>query len=238
MHVARMVAALLVVISPLAFPSVQAVPVTSVTATCSTTLSNGWCPGSETITISCTPTGGSSFVSSSYQIDGGGYTAVTTNPFSFSYSSQGTHTVHAICQDSVPSSSDATTTFKIDSLLPAASGVMPFATVGGGAYTVSITVSDAGSGLTGTLNVEEGTGGYVLPDPVGAVGVTWATVSSTAVTGTSATATLTRTPPGAGTYCYRVTVSDAAGNTLTGFAWVDGAVVNNEYACVVYAPMP
>jgi hypothetical protein len=205
-------------------PSGEATPTTNVTLTCSTPGNGGWCRGSETIAIQC-GLNGFPFLSLSYQIDGGPFTTKTVNPYSFTYSLEGSHTVHAICHDSSLIDDDEYRSFQIDQTAPSVTTSKPLLVVGGDGYDVTITVTDAVSGLTGTLKVEE----YET-----AIVESWTSVGEPAVSGASASVTIPRAPGHAGRYCYRVTVSDVAGNALEGELATSGLTGN---ACVTYEPV-
>lgn len=72
-------------------------------------------------------------------------------------------------------------------------------------YTVSWSASDATSGLSGTLALQE-------QPPLS---TTFSTVCTQGVSGGSASGSCARAPTLSGTYCYRIVVSDAAGNSFT-----------------------
>jgi len=73
-------------------------------------------------------------------------------------------------------------------------------------YDVPWTVADATSGLAGVVEVQERN--TLLAEP-------FATVCSQAAGGATAAGTCARQPTLPGSYCYRLVVSDVAGNTLT-----------------------
>jgi hypothetical protein len=201
-------------------PTVEAAPTISFTHSCSKTLKDGWCRGTETFSIVCTATPGYTFLSLSYQIDGGPYTTQTASSSSFTYSEEGTHTVHAICHDSSLVDSDATITVQIDRTAPTLTATMPLIVMGGKSWEVNITVADSVSGLTGTFKVEE------IATPGGTTTAAWLETVSGNSRSAIFTSTASSTGFGAGYYCYRVTVSDVAGNPL-----------DQGTSCVYYVPM-
>jgi len=189
------------------------------TAPLTTQTSFQWVRGTMTIAASPSDDGCPNVTTVAFHVSGDSVCATsdpsagtrTTAPWSVSFDSttfgdDGSVWTCALASDGHGSSwQTSSSSVGIDNGAPTATVTTPVLAIAVG-YDVSWVVTDATSGLTGSLQVQE------LPP----LATGFATVCTTSVSGTTASGSCTRNPVTPGQYCYRVVVADVAGNVLTG----------------------
>jgi hypothetical protein len=156
------------------------------TASLSGTPVNGYYTQNPTVTLTATDTGGPGVASTMYQVDGGGWQAYTVP---FTITGDGAHTLQYYSTDNIGSVETTNTlSVAIDSTPPATSiGFSPTPVNGAtpGAATVTLTPSDATSGVASTMYSIDGGApqAYTLPFVINTPGGHTITYYSTDVAG-------------------------------------------------------
>lgn len=168
-----------------------------------TTGNGGWYTSSVTVAVTCSDAT-SGVASRAYTVNGG-----PSTPYSapFTVATQGTNTVVVTCRDNAGNSASATETIMIDSQAPTVTLIADLP-IGIGTASLSWSASDATSGLTGDLVIE-----YHNP----LIAPTFVEGCRIPVSGASQSGSCSPTT-GPGQWCFRATVQDVAGNTVTTLA--------------------
>lgn len=185
---------------------------------------NGWYTSGVTVTLSCVdPSPGSGATTMTYTVDGG-----TTKAYSapFTISDDGAHTVEATCQDEAGHKDSRSKAVHVDQTSPG--GTLEAPLISQAAYNVNWTASDAMSGLW-SVEVQEKKMDAMDSN-------SWETACALSVSGASASGTCERDPSSTGQYCYRLIVTDAAGNTYISDEDVCVTVEEVEGGPVIPAP--